>query len=49
VPKADDRPTRAQIKKIGRGKPVSPVRRVRGPALKQVIVASIPTSCRTVS
>ena len=39
VPKADDRPTREQIKKIGRGEPVSPVLIVRVPALKKVIVA----------
>jgi hypothetical protein len=39
VPKADDRPTREQIKKIKRGEPVSPVLLVRVPALKKVIVA----------
>jgi hypothetical protein len=39
VPKADDRPTREQIKKIDRGEPVSPVLIVRVPALKKVIVA----------
>jgi hypothetical protein len=39
VPKADDRPTREQIKKIKHGEPVSPVLLVRVPALKKVIVA----------
>ena len=39
VPKADDRPTREQIKKIKRGEPVSPVLLVRVPALKKVIMA----------
>ena len=39
VPKADDRPTREQIKKIRHGEPVSPVLLVRVPALKKVIVA----------
>lgn len=39
VPKADDRPTREQIKRIKRGEPVSPVLLVRVQALKQVIVA----------
>jgi len=39
VPKADDRPTREQIKKIKRGEPVSPVLLVRVPALKKVIIA----------
>jgi hypothetical protein len=39
VPKADDRPTREQIKKIERGEAVSPVLIVRVPALKKVIVA----------
>jgi len=39
VPKADDRPTREQIKKIKHGEPVSPVLLVRVPALRKVIVA----------
>ena len=39
VPKADDRPTREQIKKIRRGDPVSPVLLVRVPTLKKVIIA----------
>jgi hypothetical protein len=39
VPKADDRPTREQIKKIRRGEAVSPVLLVRAPALKKVIIA----------
>jgi hypothetical protein len=39
VPKADDRPTREQIKRIKRGEPVSPVLLVRVSALKKVIVA----------
>ena len=39
VPKADDRPTRDQIKKIKHGEAVSPVLLVRAPALKKVIVA----------
>ena len=39
VPKADDRPTREQIKKIRHGEPVSPVLLVRVPALRKVIVA----------
>jgi hypothetical protein len=39
VPKADDRPTREQIKKIKHGEPVAPVLLVRVPALKKVIVA----------
>ena len=39
VPKADDRPTREQIKKIKHGEPVSPVLLVRVPVLRKVIVA----------
>ena len=39
VPKADDRPTREQIKKIKHGEPVSPVLLVRVPLLRKVIVA----------
>lgn len=39
IPKADDRPTREQIKKIKHGEPVAPVLLVRAPALKKVIVA----------
>ena len=39
VPKADDRPTREQIKKIRHGEPVSPVLLVRVPALRKVSVA----------
>ena len=39
VPKADDRPTREQIKKIKHGEPVSPVLLVRVPSLRKVIVA----------
>jgi hypothetical protein len=39
VPKADDRPTREQIKRIKHGEPVSPVLLVRVTALKRVIIA----------
>jgi disulfide oxidoreductase YuzD len=39
VPKADDRPTREQIKKIKNGEAVSPVLLMRASALKKVIIA----------
>lgn len=39
VPKADDRPTREQIKKIKNGEAISPVLLMRASALKKVIIA----------
>lgn len=39
VPKADDRPTREQVKRIKNGEPISPVLLMRVSALKKVIIA----------
>ena len=39
VPKADDRPSREQMKKIKNGEPISPVLLMRASALKKVIIA----------